>query len=286
MTLARLLLAASLAALTGCAGAPHYLAQPPAHDAVYRLGRSAPLEFEAHTVVFLDDARRTRFVQNFGGGGAAVGVMFGPFGVAANAAAIKSTTKEDSALLRGKLGVDVLREFEAAALAAGFGADAMAEAAPLAAPYFEIVRIDDQRFALGVALVVELGAQRGNWRGVYNLQLDTLLMRADIAAPLDQARSAALAAELRQGYAGVIALARADANGSLPSGGDEVSFRSSYLTPRFEFELPALRLEARDGRVLLRTSNAVVSLPLDQVEIVAKPKRAAGRPASAGAARP
>ena len=281
MTLAKLLLTATVAALAGCAGVPQYLAQPPAHDAVYRLGRSAPLEFETGSTVFLDDAHRLRFVQNFGGGGAGVGAMFGPLGVLANAAAIKSTTKEDSALLRDKLGIDVLREFEAAALAAGFRADASAEDAPLAAPYLELVRIDDQRFALGAVLVVELGASHGNWRGAYNLQLDTLLTRADVAAPLDAARREALATELRQAYASVIALARADANASLPAGGEEVTLESSYLMPRFVFELPARRLETRDGRVLLRTGYSVVSLPVDRVKIKVKPQRAAGKPAPA-----
>lgn len=281
MTFARLLLVATLAALAGCAGVPQYLAQPPAHDAAYKLGRSAQLDFEAHTMVFLDDARRTRFVQNFGGGGAGVGVMFGPLGVLANAAAIKSTTKEDSALLRGKLGLDVQREFEAAALAAGFRADAAVDQAPVAAPYLEVVRIDDQRFALGAVLVVELGVSRGNWRGVYQSQMDTVLTRADVAATLAPEHQAALAAELRQAFAGVIALARADVDGALPVAVDEVTFKSDYLTPRIVFELPAQRLETRDGRVLLRTAYSVVSLPVDQVTIEVKRQRAAGKGAPA-----
>lgn len=285
MTLARLLLAASFAVLAGCAGAPpQYLARPPAHDGVYRLGRSAPLELESHTVAFLDEARRTRLLQNFGGGGVGVGVLLGPVGVLANAAGIKSTTKADGALLRGAFELNVHGEFAAAAQAAGFRADGGADGAPLVAPYFEIVRIDDERFALGAVLVLELGAVHGGWRGVYNSQLDAQLTRAELAAPLSVERRQAIAAALRAGFAEAIALARADVNGELPPPSAEVMFKSEYLTPRIAFEMAAQQLDARGDKVLLRTYGGVLSLQRDQVEIKVKRAGASPNPSATDAA--
>lgn len=262
------LLALTLASLAGCAGTPTYLAPPTAPAGSALAAEGLPQYLANHTVAFLDDTRHVQYVQNFGGGGVGVGVMFGPLGVLANAKAIESNTVADTAALTGKFPVDPVATLRAVAAETGFALDGGAGAMQLT-PYLLIVRSEDERLLFGSGLLAQRAGD-APWRGVYLHQLAFTTTKADAALGLSAEQRATLDAQLRDGLATALALYRADLAGALAAAG-QVRFVSDFVSPRFRFELLGQRLPSDDGALVVRTYDAVYSLPLGAVTVKSGP---------------
>jgi len=257
------LLALAIASLAGCAGAPVYLAAPSA-PAGHALAAEGLTDHQVHTVSYLDLTRHTQYLQNFGGGGVGVGLMLGPLGVLANAKAIESNTAADTAALFGKFEVAAVAELRAVAEAAGFALDGGA-AADRITPYLLVVRTEGEQLCFGSALLVQR-AGAAPWRGVYLRQLGFTVAKAEAEKGLADAARAALQREARAGFAVALDLYRADLAGALVAQG-EVRFQSDFVSPRFRFELLGQRLPTHDGSLVVRTYDAVYSLPPGAVTV-------------------
>lgn len=254
------------------ARAPAWLPPPtlPAEAVVQVIPLTAEQASPHHMQRPLDAGNTIVYDQQFGNSVGA-GVLLGPLGVAANIANTKRRTESETKALAGKLDVDGLALAQEALASAGY-AVAATEGTPAVAivtPSIRIVSSGDE--ALHVSAVLTVHEQRADgtpWTGTYTSYLGTDLQRAEVLAGLTDERREALAAEVRDAFVQAAALLRDDAAGSLANG-RQFFFRSKTLSPRFNFQAPAVELPSTvDGRLLMRTPTSVVSVPTDRVEIV------------------
>jgi hypothetical protein len=269
----------SLAALLALAAAPGCVApalQPaPKLDAAPTYAvQPDPLGDQrfTHTLQPLDDAKTVLYLQSFGGGGAGVGLLLGPLGVAANAKAIGANTDADVKLLAGKLPLrpadtyqDVLRELpELAAAAPGAGAVRLT-------PEVLIVRAKDEVLLFGCTLGVDYTGVGTKWSRTYVYQTGISIPKAQVAQGLAPEQLQALQAELRTGFQTLTALYLDDLHGKAEPV-RSVKFKSVYMSPRFTFELVGQELpgpaDRRVVRLVLRNGGAITySFPQAAVEV-------------------
>jgi hypothetical protein len=154
------------------------------------------------------------YEQNFGGGGATVGVLFGPFGVAANAAAIKGRTEKEAGELFGKVPLDVLA---LAAASIGSGGVPLAESADPALavikPSFNLVSVDGTNVQCSVAIYVDHKPAGRKWTGRYIYQLPQAFTREALLQGLRDADLEPLRQQLADGFAQLAQLYWADSRG-------------------------------------------------------------------------
>ncbi len=235
--------------LAGCASAP--VNQGPI--AVRQVGnemalaRTPMLDQTNHMAKHLDDKKNVLYFQNFGGGGATVGLLLGPLGVAANIKAIDSNTLKDVEVLRGKLESDPVGAFKSAAAA---GAVVVHEqpngTASRATPYLYVVKMQQEPdvLAIAAALIVESpqdkagnrknAPARAEWQYKYMYQLAGRFTPASLAA-LDDSAKAQLQRELEAGYGAILAMMARDTAESAAKE-QKVKFKSPFLVPRFDLE--------------------------------------------------
>ncbi|HEX8612871.1 MAG TPA: hypothetical protein VF800_16400 [Telluria sp.] len=169
--------------LTACASSPPtFQAMAPSNAGVsgYTLGRSPLLDHNDHTIRHLDKENTVLYKQTSGGGGVGLGLLLGPIGIAANVSMIESRTKEDVALLQGKLNLDPRGWFSEAVgkngITLGDGA-----AATRATPYFLIAKMEDERLVVSSAVIVEQQHGAAYWRGTYTYQIPQTYTVAELA---------------------------------------------------------------------------------------------------------
>ena len=146
------------------------------------LVRSGLLDQTNGTLMHLNDSKDILYQQNFGGGGAAVGVLLGPIGVAANAAAIESNTKEDVELLFGKTSIDPNKVFREIVLDAGFVIEDSSNASASFSPYILVSKGENEVLYFASALLVEENSiGKSRWVGRYMYQIPLNMRKGDLA---------------------------------------------------------------------------------------------------------
>jgi len=254
---------------TACA-TPQYQQVPKVDYAVsHELGKSELLQATDHMTRLLDDRQSILYFQNFGGGGAAVGVMLGPFGVAANMKMIESVTDEDAAMLKGKIIIDPVEIFfrQSGALAILNQGAATGKAA-IVSPYLYVSKTEDEQLLVGCALLVDYRPTGTEWRGKYMYQLPLKYAKAEVAKGLSEEQRATLVREVTAGFQSLAKLYVADRKGELGAG-TEVKFKSDFVSPRFNFDLIGLQLPAMEGRFNVRTFAGMYSLPKGWAQVAA-----------------
>lgn len=254
--------------LAACAS-PQMMAVPTdAKSPTHAIGPSPVVEqgFN-HTVKPLDDKNSVIYLQSFGGGGVGLGLL-GPLGVAANIKMIEANTDADLVLLKGKITVDpqsvfstISQEFPALSLVAN------QDKAVRLTPLLNVVKLEDEQLLFGCTLVVDYTPTGTSWVGRYVYQIPLRLAKSDVANGLkpDQQREMDEAAK-----AGFRALARMyvdDMNGKLPSKRD-LRFKSSFVMPRFSFEMIGQEIASDDARIGIRSIGVVYSLPKEMTQII------------------
>ena len=206
--------------------------------------------------------------QQFGNSVAA-GALLGPFGVAANIAATKRRTEQETAAMQGKFGFDGTAMARDALTAAGFVVgDGSTAPAAFVTPTLRVISSGGDALYLSVMLTVgQTRADGKPWRGTYAYYLDEELQRPEVVAGLSEERRAALVAKVQDGFMQVAGLLRDDAAGKLVNG-RQLFFRSKIISPRFDFQITGVELPAPAGRMVVRTATSVASAPADRVEIV------------------
>lgn len=264
---------AALAALllTACASTPPPPQPPlpvPKPGEAWQLGRAKSLDATNHTVMHLDAERNQLYIQNFGGGGVALGLM-GPFGVAANIGMIESNTKADVAQLQGKLQVRPREAFAEAVRRSG--GRVAADAVAVATPYLHVVKGAPERVHLAAALIVEGGEGTAAWRRTYLYQLDETQTVASLAA-FDAAAGTRLQRQLEAGYSELLAQIASETAATIAAEAP-VLVTSEFITPRFEFEFAAQLVKRDAQRVWVRNFGGVTAVRTDLAKVVAQSPR-------------
>lgn len=265
--------------LSGCASAPAnqgpYALRHSNSDMA--LAHTAALDQTNHMVKHLDEHKRAIYFQNFGGGGAAVGLLLGPLGVAANVKAIDSATTKDVEALRGRIASNPVLAFKSAASRAGVVVHEQPNGtAARATPYLYVVKMQDEPEALSIAaaLIVESPsdkpAKRKNapaqpqWRYKYMYQLPGKYTLASLAA-LDSAAQRKLDMDLDSGYAELLKIVSSDTAENAAKE-KPVKFKSTFLVPRFDFEQMGNLIAEESEMVWLRNPTGVYGIQRDSYQ--------------------
>lgn len=263
--------AVALIVLGGCAS-PQMQSPPPGPaSAPHLAGRSALLDHTDHMTGHLNGDKTILLFQNFGGGGAGLGLLAGPFGVMANISMIEEVTKSEVAKLNGRLNVDPVQAFREAAIAEGLhlAATGPGEAAILS-PYLYVTKPRPETIAFASALLVDYAGASPRWTGKYMHQLTTTLASETAEESLrDERVLGALKAETVAGMRALVRLYLADAGQRLAVV-RKVKFTSDFVSPRFAFELAGDELKGADGRVTIRTVGGVYALVPETVVVSAQ----------------
>lgn len=219
---------------------------------------------------FLDGERSVWYTQNQGGGGVAVGLLFGPLGVAANIAAIKKHTEADLAAFQGKVPIDASRLFAEAATGVPRLTAAGGDGASAVSPLLLVEKLDDEhvRFA---ALLYVTGTEAGkSWVRQYIYEVPEVYSSAQLTRGLDAMQLQQLAADTRLGFGWTATTFADDLAGAFHPDHKAV-LRSEFVTPRIEIAMSGYAFEAGNGRVGFATgqprSSAVYSLASDNATL-------------------
>lgn len=270
----------AVASLVGCGTPPTYKSRPTTAQSpgTFSLAHSKAVEDERHAVRHLDAGKSIVYTQSFGGGGLAVGLLFGPFGVAANAGMIDSNTEADAVRLRGKLALAPRELFLEAATRQGLEfADAAAPVAnggPVrtqATPYLFVSKTENDRLLTAVAVRLEHGQGPDQWSGVYMYQLPLTYKLDELANPTPEMQ-ARLGTEAAQGFSALtafIAKERPPADGQAKAAPEkDFTYKSDLLTPRFEIEMQARFIARSDDLVWFRTFGGVYAVRTSNIKIM------------------
>ncbi len=220
-----------------------------------------------HMLQPLDDAKLVVYNNNFGGGGAAVGVLFGPLGVAANIKAIKNATTADVALLHGKLPVQPIALFQDVVQATPDLAPAAGGApAVRLIPEVLVVKTKGELLRFGCTLWVDFTPVGTSWGRTYVFQTAFAAPKEQVAQGLAPEQLQQLEQELRAGYAALAAAYLDDLHGKAEPLRD-VTFKSEYVTPRIVLDLLGKELPGPADRLVVRTARVTYSLPRTNVEV-------------------
>lgn len=270
-TLRLFLLALATATLAGCASPPPLpTARARAATDTHGLAVAEAVKRTDHTVKHLNDEQSIVYTQNFGGGGAGLGLLLGPIGVAANISMIDSATKADAAKLFGKVKVDAVALFQQVASSEQLALQTAGTTPTVRlTPYLLIVKVNETTLNPAAALFVEApGADGKPWTTKYVLQLPGS-HSIDSLAALDEAQTTALRNEVKAGYQQLVAFYLRD-NAALNAGEKKVIFKSAFVNPRFDFELPAALIEQPGTMTWLRTYSGVFALQAGSVSYKAQ----------------
>ncbi|MCT8174565.1 hypothetical protein [Variovorax sp. CY25R-8] len=267
----------AVASLAGCGTPPTYKLRPVTGQSpgTFSLAHSKAVEDERHGTRHLDAAKSIVYSQNFGGGGAALGLLLGPLGVAANISMIDSNTEADAVRLRGKLTLAPRELFLAAATQQGLEVvDDAATGVPgrtLATPYLFVSKTDNDRLLTAAAVRLEYGQGADQWSGVYMYQLPSSYQLGDLArlTPEMQAR---LGTEAAQGFSALAAFIAKEApqqEGQAKGGTEkDFSYKSDLLTPRIEIEMNG-RFIARSGDLIwFRSFGGVYAVRTSNIKVM------------------
>jgi hypothetical protein len=184
----------------------------------------------------LDEDRQIVYFQNYGGGGEALGLLFGPFGAAANASMIEKNTKSDVEMMYGKINVNPRTVFEEMARRQGLvlSTDPTSDNSRIT-PYLYISKTDGEGLLIATAIIIEQGSGADRWVGKYMYQLPATYSVGSLAE-LDENALADLRSATADGFLALL--------GHIASEGREqhlaeqqITFKSDFLNPRFDFEL-------------------------------------------------
>lgn len=202
--------------------------------------------------LFLDDARTIFYRQEFGGGGLAVGLLFGPLGAGANALAIQNANEKEAEALRGRF-----RFSPAGLLTKAIQSRATADDANAAAneavlvPSLYVTRDSEERLIFWAILDVSIG----EWRGRYSSLAQGRVPLLDAAKGLPDDQVVNLEWAIQSAYARALDALSADASGTL-TGFKPQKMDISALSPRFHRPVRYEHVLMQEDRVIVRGLSA------------------------------
>lgn len=266
-------LVVSVSALAACASGPqpYHTAQQASQSMKYTVGSLQDSMVADHMHRFLNKEHTVYYMQNQGGGGAALGLLLGPLGVVANIAAIKSETNKDAALLQDKFPIDAVSIFSASLSAASMLTRAtQGETAPKLSPVLYVEKLDDEHIRVASMLVVRGQVDGKPTLRQYVYELPESYAKDSLAQGLTKGQVAQLSADAKVGFDWIATTYAQDVHGAFRPSTKEV-IHSDFVTPRTQIAFAGYSFDAGMGRVgfALQTlaSTTVYSLPKDAAKL-------------------
>lgn len=256
------------AVLVGCGTTPVLQQAPPAiaQGQHYGIGPSATVARTDQTLRHLDTDQTVVYTQNMGGGGAALGVLLGPIGIAANMKMIESQTASEADKLKGKVVLNPKAALLQAAATSGFALQPVAGAADIKlSPFVLISKTTETATHISSAMMIEGTNGAQPWRRLYRYQLPGAYT-LDQLSTIDGVKKAGLQADVVNGYVALLAHIAAETEASIAAE-RKITVKSSQLTPRFEFEMIGSLVREDAGLVWVRTTAGVYALAPSDVQI-------------------
>jgi len=254
--------------MSGCATV-QYQSPPPltTNHVTHEIAKSSLLSQTGHTLMHLNQSGDILYQQNFGGGGAGLGILLGPIGVMANIAAIESNTEGDVELLQDKLVFNASELFKKSLDKHQMKTfDGNSESIKLS-PYIYVSKTEDEQLLFASALIVETQpGKKSNWLGKYMYQTSLKIAKSDIADGVNKEEYRLLKFEIEKGFDKLALLYFEDRKGNLKTE-QALTFLSDFVSPRFNLEMVGDLIPSETGRVNIRTVGGVYSLPKDSVEV-------------------
>lgn len=253
--------------LGGCATAPLL---DPVPDTAKKDGgvlvRSALLDKTDHMTKHLNKDKNILYFQNYGGGGAALGLLLGPLGVAANMKMIESNTENDVQRFSDKLDADPVKIFTEAAVQSGYPIDSVTQQSSTKfSPYLYVVKAQEDKLLVAAAMIVDVDTTNQKWTGRYMYQLP-LTYTAETLSKADMQASTALNEHLLAGFSELIKMLKTE-NPEAVRKEKQITFKSNFVFPRFDLELRGSLMTESNDRAWIRTVGAVYSLAKSDVKI-------------------
>lgn len=260
-----LLALVAYAILAGCASGPPPLqtALPSAPTPSAALGKSTQVTTSNHMLQPLAGEGTVMYFQNQGGGGLALGLLLGPLGVAANISGIESVTKADVARIQGRIQLRPDQAFLQAAGATGFQVQGSGgQAAIQVTPHVLVSKNTDLSISISSSLLFEGSDSTGKWTRRYQYELDQKYSLDAIAA-FGDAQSADIQRASTDAFVALLRHIQQEAT-LAPGSEARISFKSPYISPRFDFEMAGSLIGSKDGRTWVRSMMGVFAvLPAD-----------------------
>lgn len=239
------------AVLFGCGGNVRYQDNPPSphNNAVeYSINSVTRNETEIFSQAkIINTSEPVYYFQNFGGGGAGLGLLLGPVGVAANYAMITSNTTSDAASLSGKINVDPTAIAESVlSQNSTFVPTTDSTKSFLISPYLMIVKGDNDTLKFTTTLDVS----SRTWKGRYSYHLDFKRPFDKVASGLNHTDSEALKTSMKHGFTQALAMFERDISGSLAPMKD-ITFYTESISPRFKMPVLAKLIEDTNDEVIV-----------------------------------
>ena len=255
-----------IALTTGCATVPPLQTAPPSPTSVtYGFGTSPILAKGDHMTQPLNAAKSVYYFQNQGGGGAGLGLLLGPIGVASNVKMIESTTMGDVKKLYGKFAVDAEAQFREVATKAGFAVAASARPGDVRLmPYLLVSKTDPGTVHISPVIRLEGGEGKKTWAKFYRYQLAGKYTVDELVA-LDDARKAAIREQSAAAFTSLLAHMQGETDAEIAKE-QRIVAKSQYMTPRFNFDVVGSLAGQRDGLVWVRTSLGVTAVQPGSIE--------------------
>jgi hypothetical protein len=244
--------------LSSCVTLPPMMPTKTSLDAPYALTRSEILDQTSHMSMHIDRNRRVLYEQSSGGGGAAVGLLFGPLGVLANVAAIERVTKADVAKLQDRVDVDPHALFQEVAGTNSIVRPPAGSGQLRLTPYLYILKAKGDKLLVSSALLVEQGLGAEKWTGRVMYQLPGSYAVAELAT-LDASGQTRLRSEAAEGFRAMLQQLSARQQANMPEG-VPLQFRSELLDPQFDFELRGELMAESADLVWIRVRGGVFAV--------------------------
>jgi hypothetical protein len=258
----------AVASLIGCATTPSpFKSAPPesAQSLQHGLAKSDIVARTDHTTQHLNAEQTVVYFQNQGGGGAGLGLLLGPFGVAANMKMIEGITNQDVDKLRGKFPVDPELAFKQAAAAAKFPIQDSAKPGDVkVTPYVLVSKTDTSKVHISSTILFEGMDGANKWRTRYQYQLPGKYTVDELAA-LDAAGVSALQAGSASAFESLLKQMQHDTAAEIAKE-KKITFTSPYMSPRFVFEMRGSLVGEQEGRIWVRTILGVTAVDPSEIE--------------------
>jgi len=253
----------SLAAvfIAGCATGPRQAAPLPQNigTADFVVTHAASLDSVSNIQKHLNDDKDIVYHQEFGGGGAGLGILLGPIGAAANMSLIDANTQKDVDSLLNKIAVKPHDLFLEAAKGQRIdGSGDMAKGKLLLTPYVYVLKVEGGKLLVAAAILIERGAAEGKWSGKYMYQLPDSYSIGDFSH-LDQAATDSLRNGLLAGYVKLLATV-AKENRERVAGEKAITFKSNFLSPRADLTMSGHIVASDDDVTWVRSLSGVYAL--------------------------
>jgi hypothetical protein len=255
--LIKILIVVALITMVGCATAPEIqkpLASPLSSE--ISVFRSPILDQTNHTVQYLNKDKDILYYQTYGGGGAGLGLLAGPFGVVANIKMIESATMKDVTVLNEKLGVSISDLFGKAAEANDYVMSASDSTSGIRInPYLLVEKTEGEQLMLASVLLVDTSAKFPN---KYVVQLPVQYGVEQLSS-LSEDERANLERLVVDGFASLLNRLKAETTVDVALE-KKIKVKSEFLSPRFNFEMPASLIEIEGDLVWVRMIGSVAGV--------------------------